>query len=1096
MSKVSTNTQPQEINYLKILADYTSDLISLAEPDGTFVYASPSFEAVTGYSPYELIGTNPYQYFFPDDRDAIRTHSHLPALEGQTIQKIVYRWITKTGQLIWLETFTQPIFDEENNEIIYLASSTREVTQQRETLDALHRSEARLRMILDHTKDMFLVMGANLDLEFISPSVTATLGYTLEEFNAVPIEDVIHLQDHNLTFKEGRLRLLTDEEAHIWEFRIRHKDSRYIWVEAYTEKIVDDDGNLIHIIVSMRDISERVEARSTLKYQANLLQNISDAVIATDHDFTIQSWNKAAENIFGWAAHEVFGRNITEVFRAQGNDRVVEIFSQLIAGLDIWKGDLLHRHKDGRKLIIECSVSLLLNETDDPVGLISINRDVTEDRKQQEMMRQQQTFIQALYETSSTVTSSLQLDDVLDAILDSIMRAIPLGLATLVLLENQQIVRVQREGNLPVEEWLDLEKNPVLKQVAEQGASILLTDVQSLEKTSGIEDWVQTLLAVPIKYQQNVIGLLIMKDQNSEHLGKQHISWLETFASYAAIAIQNARMYEETEARTHELAALYRATGNLFDADNKIALAQRISDIVVEEFGKIDCGIILIDRNTLKLTRVARSGLQLRQPKAQLDLDGKGLVPAAVRAQETIYAPDVLLDPRYVPNVSETRSELVIPLKTEQGELLGAMDLQSTELNAFTKTDLRLLNAFAERAALALENIILYERIRSYNVNLEQQVTERTQQYFLARDRVETILNNSSDAIVLTTLNGHIDQVNLTFNSWFNAQPDDYFDHNIREIFDTSSVDQVEQCFQTLRDGQKHARTEALIKTRFGRQINVDVALSTISDENGRSVICSLRDISTQKQMEAGLITALESERELNSMKSQFISLVSHEFRSPLTTIISSTLLMKDFWDRMPEERKLRHIEKILMESNRLTGLMENVLTMSKAEITGLDFNPALVEFSEFIQETVEQFQSSIAPHQTIIVIVAQQRISAIVDTYLMTMLMRNLLSNAAKYSPPDTQIRIITEADGDFVKLTVSDQGIGISTEEQEKMFTRFHRGANVRTITGTGLGLSIVKQIVDLHQGHIHTESEIGVGTTFTITLPLQPPLPESLA
>lgn len=258
-------------------------------------------------------------------------------------------------------------------------------------------------------------------------------------------------------------------------------------------------------------------------------------------------------------------------------------------------------------------------------------------------------------------------------------------------------------------------------------------------------------------------------------------------------------------------------------------------------------------------------------------------------------------------------------------------------------------------------------------------------------------------------------------------------------------------------------------------------------------------DITERKLAEFEVCKALLKERELNDLKSRFVSMTSHEFRTPLTTIQSSTELL-EYYYQSNDERPLRHLRQIQTAIAQMTQMLNDILLMGEAEAGKLDFKPNPLDLVEFCQCLVEELQLSIK-NQTLIVFNYQddcirqsqnqeQQLAhsplLLLDERLLRKILSNLLSNALKYSPIDSTVQFDLILSKNTVIFKVKDHGIGIPQEDQSRLFEPFHRAANVGTIQGTGLGLAIVKQCVDLHQGEITVNSVAG-NTTFTVKLPL---------
>ncbi len=236
------------------------------------------------------------------------------------------------------------------------------------------------------------------------------------------------------------------------------------------------------------------------------------------------------------------------------------------------------------------------------------------------------------------------------------------------------------------------------------------------------------------------------------------------------------------------------------------------------------------------------------------------------------------------------------------------------------------------------------------------------------------------------------------------------------------------------------------------------------------------------------LQAALEREKELNTLKSRFVSIASHEFRSPLALIHLAASVLKRYRDRMPDEKKVKHLNVIESAVEEMTGILNNVLMLTKVEAGNIQFNPEPLDIEEFCQPIIDKFTLMSAATHTIAFSRNDQRVQAVADPQLLQSILSNLLSNALKYSPDGGRILVAISRKETAFELSVNDQGLGISQEDQQHLFDAFQRGNNVGDIKGTGLGLSIVKQFVELHGGTITVESEIQQGSTFTVTLPYQ--------
>ncbi|WP_254568238.1 PAS domain S-box protein [Oscillatoria sp. HE19RPO] len=272
-----------------------------------------------------------------------------------------------------------------------------------------------------------------------------------------------------------------------------------------------------------------------------------------------------------------------------------------------------------------------------------------------------------------------------------------------------------------------------------------------------------------------------------------------------------------------------------------------------------------------------------------------------------------------------------------------------------------------------------------------------------------------------------------------------------------------------------------------------------IRDEEGKiyRIAGISEDITEIKRAEEQLRHALAKEREIMEFRTRFVSMVSHEFRTPMTTILSSADLLEYYLEEWPNDKldkKFQALQRIQSATVNMTQLLEDVLFIGRAEMSQLPFNPLPLDLTPFCQGIVEEFQFSSTQNYTINFVqnystefLNNQSRKPCFDEKLLRYILNNLLSNAIKYSPDGGEVYFELTCTETEVIFMIKDSGIGIPSEEIPRLFQTFHRCGNVGNIPGTGLGLAMVKRSTDLHCGEISVESEVGFGTAFTVRLPL---------
>lgn len=580
--------------------------------------------------------------------------------------------------------------------------------------------------------------------------------------------------------------------------------------------------------------------------------------------------------------------------------------------------------------------------------------------------------------------------------------------------------------------------------------------------------------------------------------------------------------------------------------------------------------------------------------------------------QNTRLIADLRLEKDRVPLANEYLEQgfltLFQVLLVQDGEPQGIITLSSKVSNFFTTEHREIAKEVSDQLAIAVKQLRLSEALQQAHDRLEQRVIERTTQLNATKEQVETILNNTQDAILLTNVDLSIQQANPAFEKLFAQKFDkhnpvslldvvhaddaphiarsvetalaghnintlevrgrrkdgSFFDaelsighvegdglvsniHDItaRKIYDrqlryhaaiqNSVADAVivtdlefriqswnkaaeriygwraeEVIGKSVRDvlqtGYTTHQTTDEVKRVFiekghwsgevsqqrqdGTRIHILTSSVLFKDEKGLpiGVLAVNHDISERKQAEEALQTALEHEKEVGDMKTRFISVASHEFRTPLTAILMTSESVKNYRHKLSDEQIDQKLDKIQQQVTHMTSILEDVLQSARMQDDYVDFRPAPDNLETVCSEIVEEFAQRQENEGRIQYFSHTPAPIVLFDSRLMRQIMINLVSNALKYSPAEKPIEVKLVQETEAFRLQVRDQGIGIPQKDLKHIFEPFHRATNVGKISGTGLGMSITKKAVELHGGTISVSSEAGQGTTFTVIIPIK--------
>lgn len=376
----------------------------------------------------------------------------------------------------------------------------------------------------------------------------------------------------------------------------------------------------------------------------------------------------------------------------------------------------------------------------------------------------------------------------------------------------------------------------------------------------------------------------------------------------------------------------------------------------------------------------------------------------------------------------------------------------------------------------------------------EQKRTEEA----LSRERnlLRTLVDALPDLIFAKDLDGHIILSNHAHNRVLGIDDEgEVLGKLTAELYEAEYSDPyTRDDAWVLNTGEPLIDREEAIIDSSDRELTVLTTKLPLRDMDGKAIglVGVSRDVTERKRIEAELrekdmlTVALEKERELGELKNLFMTTISHEFRTPLATILTATELLERYDEKMNLEQRRERFVSIRQQVQHLTGMLKDITMVMQMQGNHLPLEAQALNLQQFCEGLVREVRTNDAGRHQFTLRLADTLDDVTVDARLLRHILINLLSNAAKYSPPLTEIGLHLSRADDRLTFTITDQGIGIRPEDHARLFDPFFRGKNVGNISGTGLGLKIVKDCVALYRGDIRVESEEGKGTRFIITLP----------
>jgi PAS domain S-box-containing protein len=388
-------------------------------------------------------------------------------------------------------------------------------------------------------------------------------------------------------------------------------------------------------------------------------------------------------------------------------------------------------------------------------------------------------------------------------------------------------------------------------------------------------------------------------------------------------------------------------------------------------------------------------------------------------------------------------------------------------------------------------------------------------------ESLNALFEYATEGIIVSDKSGKIIKANPSANRLFGYENDELLGKLIEDLVPRRYSEGHVRHRDSYND-RPHARSMGKNMDLFAMrkdysEFPVEISLSHYSQDDEKFVIAFIIDITDRKSQEENikklnqdlerkvdertkvlhealielenskdkLSEALEAEKELNDMKSRFVTMASHEFRTPLSTILSSISLVNKYNSGENDEKIQKHVHRIKSAVTNMTLILNDFLSAEKLEEGKVTLRNEDLNIQELSEEIINEINGILKPGQKVIYLHSGLA-SASLDKQMVRNILLNLISNAIKFSPENKVIEVGTSIDAEVIAITVADNGMGIPVEEQEHLFQRFFRARNVTNIQGTGLGLNIVGKYLEIMNGSISFESQVDVGTTFKIIIP----------
>lgn len=728
-----------------------------------------------------------------------------------------------------------------------------------------------------------------------------------------------------------------------------------------------------------------------------------------------------------------------------------------------------------------------------------------------ESLQLQLNTVSLFNELNRSITAKLDLPLVLNTVVQSVTNLLNYDYATIFLQEreSQQFTPRASSGyELKVAQSLSSAADEgLIGAVVQTGMPLVLDDVQADPRYKPVDIPLGSSLMVPLMAEGRTVGVLTADRKARGEFSPTEVATLMALADQVSVAVENARLFEEVrdlseylEQRVEERTAeLGEALGSLRVERDRAGLLYRIASELVASLD-IDRvlhqslailsdathatrgSILLLDSNTGHLYYRAATGSsrEALPPGGMLSTLNRdtGLIGWVLKNRQSANIPDVRQDERWLLREADTtRALLAVPILSPSGEPLGAIFLHADAESAFDENDRRLVEAAAVQVGNALNNAELYRLIREQTERLGTML--RTQQVEAVKN--QAILEGIADGVMVADAEGQVILFNAAAEQILSVTREQAIGRHLDEmlgLYGLKGQDWLQQVRQWQKTPESYASGRFLAERLNLEQRVVSVHLSPVVSQAYEflGIVSVFRDVT--------------AEVEADRAKSDFVSTVSHELRTPMTAVKGYVDLLLMGTTGPLNEMQTHFLNVVKANSDRLASLVNDLLDISRIE-TGkivLDLQP--VDMKDLVEQVVLTMTPKAEEKGLHIDYVLPPVLPrAYGDPARLTQILTNLVGNAYKYTPPGGEVSIHAYVVNGMFHVAVADTGIGVSSEDQRKIFERFYRVDDplVQDVAGTGLGLAITLSLIHELGGNILVESELGEGSIFTFTIPL---------
>jgi PAS domain S-box-containing protein len=561
-------------------------------------------------------------------------------------------------------------------------------------------------------------------------------------------------------------------------------------------------------------------------------------------------------------------------------------------------------------------------------------------------------------------------------------------------------------------------------------------------------------LSAPLIARDELVGVITFTHSRQGFFTEEHLAMVQSIADQAAIAVLNARLYESSHRRANIMEALAQSAATITASLDLHEVLNRILEQVTHALKVEAASLGLVDHASGEIVFQAAIGGGGEEIVGMRVKPGQGIAGWVVQSAEAVIVPQAKADPRHFTQIDkqtgfETRAIAAAPILLK-GQVIGVIEALNPE-RAFSRNDMVVLKGIGSLAGTAIQHARLFEEVD------------------ISHHRYRNLFEHSVDPILITNLEGKILEANRQALKLLGYEEAMLLHKNIH-YFHQADWKAVGEDFSELTNDEP-VSYESELQPKEGDEIPIEVHVNKIFIEGEERLLWILRDIGELK--------------ELDQMRQDLSSMIYHDLRSPLGNVVSGLELLRSM---VPSDPAVESVIQIANRSiDRVQRLVSSLLDTSRLQSGQAVTNLEKTDLTQLITDAIGAIEANLAMGKYKLDIDVQTSdLDVMIDADMIRRVVINLLENSMKYSREGSNIGIGAYRVGDEVQVWVTDQGLGITPEDQEKIFEKFSRSSGVTKIQGLGLGLAFCKLAIEGHGGKIWVESTPGEGSKFTFSLP----------